>query len=142
VDGRAMIAVGRLPYNPATAPSIIIPNNLVYEVQDGTDVLGLISQKDILLGYSTPNNLNIHAAFIAQNGAFQRYCYPNTEKNTLTVYGSITSSGRAAIYSSCSGDQSGYATRNYTYDSNLLYGPPPAYPLSDDGYQQITWSSD
>jgi hypothetical protein len=142
VDGRAMVAVGRLPYNPATAPSIIIPNNLVYETQDGSDVLGLIGQKDILISYFAPNNLSIHAAFIAQNGAFQRYCYPNTEKDTLTVYGSITSSGRAAIYSTCSGDQSGYPTRNYTYDSNLLYGPPPAYPLSDDGYQQITWSSD
>lgn len=142
VDGRAMVAVGRLPYNPATAPSIIIPNNLVYEIQDGSDVLGLIGQKDILLSYFAPDDLNVHAAFIAQNGAFQRYCYPNTEKDTLTIYGSITSAGRAAIYSTCSGDQSGYPTRNYTYDSNLLYGPPPAYPLSDDGYQQITWSSD
>lgn len=140
VDGRVMVAVGRLPYNPNTAPSILIPNNLVYENQDGTDVLGLIGQKDILLTYYTPTDLDIHAAFIAQNGSFQRYCFGNTLKDTLTIYGSITTSGRAIIY--CTGNGgSGYQTRNYTYDSNLLYGPPPAYPLSDDGYQQITWSS-
>jgi hypothetical protein len=139
VDGRVTVAAGRLPYNPATAPSILIQNNLIYETQDGTDVLGLISQKDVLVTYNTPNNLSIHAAFIAQFGSFQRWCFPSSLKNTLTVYGSIATSGRAIMI--CGGT-SGYTTRNYTYDSNLLYGPPPGYPISSEGYQQITWSSD
>jgi hypothetical protein len=142
VDGRVMVVAARLPYNSSTAPSIIIPNNLSYELTDGTDVLGLIGQKDVLLSYYVPDDLTVHAAFIAQNGSFQRYCFPNTEKDDLTVYGSISSAGRAAIYSSCSGDLSGYETRNYTYDANLLYGPPPGFPLSSEGYQQISWESD
>jgi len=136
VDGRAMLAAARLPYNPATAPSILIPNNLVYEVKDGDDVLGLIGQKDILMTYYVPNNLEINAAFIAQNGSFQRYHFNGSLKTSLTVYGSISSYGQAATY----WGNSGFQTRNYTYDANLLYGPPPSFPLSTSGYEQISWS--
>jgi hypothetical protein len=39
VSGRVMVAAALLPYNPSTAPSIIIPNNLTYTVQDGSVVL-------------------------------------------------------------------------------------------------------
>lgn len=137
VNGRAMLVAARLPYNSSTAPSILIPNNLVYLAKDGNHVLGLIGQKDILLTYFVPNNLEINAAFIAQNGSFQRYHFPGSLKGTLTEYGSIASYGQAAVYYG----SSGFQTRNYTYDSNLLYGPPPSYPLSASGYQQISWTS-
>ena len=137
VRGRVMVAAAKLPYNPSTAPSILLPNNLVYSSKDGTDVLGLVSQKDILLTYYVPNNLEINAAFIAQNGSFQRYNFSGSSKNTLAVYGSISSFGQAAVYYG----SSGFSTRNYTYDSNLLYGPPPSFPLSSSGYQQISWFS-
>lgn len=137
VKGRAIVAAAQLPYNAGTAPSILIQNNLVYAAKDGTNVLGLLGQKDVLLTHGTPNNLEVNAALIAQNGSFQRYDYSDGAKSTLTVYGSISSFGRAAIYY---GD-SGYATRNYTYDADLLYGPPPNFPLSTDGYQQVSWSS-
>lgn len=137
VDGRVMVAAARLPYNPSTAPSILIPNNLVYEDQSGDDVLGLIAQKDILMTYYVPNNLTIHAAFIAQNGSFQRYHFSGSLKNNLTVYGSISSFGQAATYYG----SSGFQDRDYIYDSNLLYGPPPSFPLSESGYQQISWTS-
>ncbi len=137
VNGRAMLVAARLPYNPSTAPNILIPNNLLYLDKSGSHVLGLIAQKDILLTYYVPNNLEINAAFIAQNGSFQRYNFSGSSKNTLTVYGSISSFGQAAVYYG----SSGYSTRNYTYDSNLLYGPPPSFPLSSSNYQQISWSS-
>lgn len=135
--GRALVAAAKFPYVPSTAPSIYIPNNLTYLAKDGSNVLGLISQKDILLTYYVPDDLEIDAAFIAQNGAFQRYNFSGTVLDTLTVYGSISSFGQAAIYYGTSG----YATRSYSYDSNLLYGPPPSFPLSNEGYQQISWSS-
>lgn len=138
VNGRAMLAAARLPYNPSTAPSILIPNDLVYAAKDGNHVLGLIAQKDILLTYFVPNNLEINAAFIAQNGSFQRYHFSGNLKGLLTVYGSISSYGQAAVFYTTSG----FATRNYTYDPYLLYGPPPNFPLSSSGYQQINWSSD
>lgn len=138
VDGRVTVAAARLPYNPSTAPSILLPGNLIYETKDGTDVLGLISQKDILITYYAPSSLEINAAFIAQNGSFQRYHFSGSNKTLLTVYGSISSYGQAAVYYG----SSGYATRNYTYDSNLLYGPPPSFPLSGSTYRQISWKSD
>lgn len=138
VNGRVLLAAAAFPYNSNSAPSVMIQNNLTYLAKDGNHVLGIIGQKHVLITHNAPNNLEINAALIAQNGSFQRYRFPDTLKNTLTVYGSISSFGQAAIYY---GD-SGYQTRNYTYDNNLLFGPPPNFPLSSEGYQTISWNSD
>jgi hypothetical protein len=81
--------------------------------------------------------LEVDAALIAQNGSFERYSYSGSLKGTLTVYGSISSFGWAAVYYG----SNGFQTRNYTYDSSLLYSPPPKFPLSSDGYEQINWQS-
>lgn len=137
VRGRALVAAAFLPYNSSTAPSIRIQGNILYSAKDGTDVLGLIGQKDVLIGHSVPNDLEIDAALIAQNGAFKRYHFSSNLKDDLTVYGSISSFNRAAVYYG----SSGFQTRNYTYDANLLYGPPPSFPLSTEGYRQISWES-
>ena len=32
-----------------------------------------------------------------------------------------------------------YNTRTYVYDSNLLYCPPPSFPITTDQYTQISW---
>ncbi len=143
VKGRALVATAKLPYNSNTAPSIIIPNNLVYAAKDGTNVLGLIGQKDILLAYNTPNNMEINAALIAQNGSAQVWNFGST-KNNLTIYGAVSSFG-VWTWSWVNGSNnciSGYCNTFTSYDNNLLYGPPPSFPLSSDGYQQISWNSD
>lgn len=137
ISGRALVAAAQLPYQADTASSVMIQNNLTYAAKDGSDSLGLIGQQDVLLSYLVPNNLEVDAALIAQNGSFQRFDFSGSLKNQLTVYGSMSSFGQAAVYY---GD-AGFQTRNYTYDSNLLYGPPPGFPLSSSGYQQISWSS-
>ena len=36
-------------------------------------------------------------------------------------------------------DGTGYDTRTITYDTNLLYAPPPNFPLASDKYQIILW---
>ena len=33
----------------------------------------------------------------------------------------------------------GYQNRNITYDANLLYGPPPSFPLTSEQYEPISW---
>ncbi len=137
VKGRAMVAAAKLPYQPGDAPSVMLQDNLTYAARDGTNSLGLIGQEDVLLTYTVPNNIEIDAALIAQNGSFQRFNFSGSFKGTLTIYGSISSFGRAAVYYGVSGFQ----TRNYSYDSNLLYAPPPGFPLTGSGYQQISWSS-
>lgn len=139
VNGRVVVAATKYSTDPAQQARILIPNNITYLAKDGNHVLGLIAEKDLLLTYYVPDDLEIDAAFIAQNGAFQRYCFSDTPKDTLTVYGSISSFSRPYVY--CSGYNSGYTIRNYIYDSSLLYGPPPSFPLSNEGYQQISWES-
>jgi hypothetical protein len=143
VSGRVMVAAAKLPYNAATAPSILVPNNITYTVKDGSVTLGLLAQKDILVTYYAPNNLEIDAALIAQNGSAQRYFFSGNTKNTITIYGALASYG-VWTWSWSSGNSitSGYQNTNTVYDNNLLYAPPPSFPLTTDGYQQISWSSD
>ncbi|MEK9180664.1 MAG: hypothetical protein AAB871_00325 [Patescibacteria group bacterium] len=143
IAGRVLVAAARLPYNPSTAPSILIPNNIVYTVKDGSVSLGLIAQKDILVTYYVPNTLEVNAALIAQNGSAQRYYFPGNLKTSITIYGSIMSFG-VWTWSWVNGSgviTSGYQNTQTTYDANLLYSPPPNFPLSSSGYQQISWSS-
>ncbi len=143
VAGRVLLAAARLPYNPATAPSILIPNSVVYTAKDGTVSLGLLAQKDILLTYFVPNTLEINAAMVAQNGSAQRYYFAGNTKTSITTYGSLASFGVWTWSWVNSGGTiiSGYASTTTTYDSNLLYAPPPSFPLSTSGYQQLSWES-
>jgi hypothetical protein len=143
VKGRAMVAAAKLPYNAASAPSVIISNDIVYAAKDGTNSLGLIGQKDVLISYGSPNNLEINAALIAQNGSAQHYYWPGATKTLITIYGTVASFG-TWTWSWVNGSGtcvSGYCNTDTVYDSNLLYSPPPSFPLSSSGYQQISWSS-
>lgn len=143
VNGRAIVAAAKFPYNPSTAPSILISNDIVYLAKDGLHSLGLIAQKDVLATYYSDTNLEIDAAMIAQNGSIQRYYFPGDIKNSITTYGSLMTYG-VWTWSWVNGSGtivSGYRTTNTTYDTNLLYAPPPSFPLSNDGYQQISWTS-
>lgn len=143
ISARTMVAAAKLPYNSATAPSIIIPNNIVYTAKDGSVSLGLVAQKDILLSYSAPNNLEIDAAMVAQNGSVQNYYFAGNIKNTITIYGAIGSYG-VWTWSWVNGSgqtTGGYQNTSTSYDSNLLYAPPPSFPLTSGGYQQISWVS-
>lgn len=144
VSARTMVAAAKLPYNAATAPSIIIPNNIVYTAKDGSVSLGLVAQKDVLLSYAAPTNLEIDAAMVAQNGSVQNYYFSGNIKNTITIYGAIASYG-IWTWSWVNGSgqtTGGYQNTSTSYDSNLLYAPPPSFPLTSSGYQQITWTSD
>ena len=144
VNGRVMLAAATLPYNPNNAPSILIPNNIQYVSHDGSSVLGLISQKDILITYYCPSNLYIDAAMVAQNGSAQRYYFPGDVKSQITIFGSVASFG-VWTWSWVDGSNtviSGFQNTGTSYDANLLYSPPPSFPLTSNGYQVLSWSSD
>jgi len=138
---RLIIASGRFPDNPSTRSNIIINNDILYSNYDGQDVIGLIAQKDIIIGLVSEDDLRVDAAMIAQNGRLIRNSYPwsacKTSKRTLfTSYGMIGTNLRSGLYYS---DSNGYLSRRYIYDSNLLYGPPPSFPLTSDQYETISW---
>ncbi len=140
-SARLSIASARFPDNPATRPSITVNENLIYTNYDGSDVIGLISQDNINAGLASANMLRIDAALISQNGRVGRYyysssCAPDHVKSTLTLYGMIASNQR---YGFAYTDGTGYTNRDIIYDGNLLYGPPPSFPLTSDQYQIISW---
>ena len=146
VRGRVMVAAAMLPPNPSTAPTIYIPNNIVYSTKDGSDVLGLLAQKDIVITYRAPNTLEVDAALIAKNGSTQFFYYESGSlriKNDITIYGTIMSFGQWTWtwVNGGGGNVSGYSNTHSNYDSNLLYSPPPSFPLSNSGYQFLNWQS-
>lgn len=143
VNGRAIVAAATLPYNAATAPTIYIPNNIVYAAKDGSSALGLIAQQDVVITYNAPTDLEVDAALVAQNGSAQFFYYSGAVKNSITVFGATMSFGQWT-WSWVNGSNniiSGYTHTYSNYDNNLLYGPPPSFPLSASGYQQISWTS-
>jgi hypothetical protein len=143
VSGRATVVAAQLPYNSTTAPTIYIPNNIVYATRDGTNILGLVAQKDVVVTYHAPNNLEIDGALISQNGAAQFFYYPSNIKNTITIFGSMMTFNQWT-WTWVDGNNnvlSGYANTVDTYDSNLLYAPPPSFPFDSSDYQQVSWTS-
>jgi hypothetical protein len=140
-SARVTIAAGRFPDNATTRPNIMINNNLLYTNYDGQDVVSLIAQGNINAGLSSANNLRVDAALVAQNGRVGRYHYSSNcgtgyTRNSITLYGMIASNQR---YGFAYTDNTGYDSRDIIYDANLLYGPPPSFPLTSDQYQIVSW---
>ena len=137
VDG---VVNGRATVGTAAGKSIVINGNITYLAKDGNHSLGLMAEKNVLVPYKSPDNLEVNAVILAQNGAAKRYYYPGDTKDSLTVYGSIISNG-LWTWSWVSGGGSvvsGYETTNSTYDANLTYGPPPGFPVGSE-YNLISW---
>ncbi len=137
---RITIASARFPDSPTTRKSITVNNNLTYTNEDGQDVIALIAQNNINVGMVSQSNLGIDAALVAQNGRAGRFYYKNCStydsRTRITLYGMIATSKR---YGFAYTDGTGYATRIISYDTNLLYAPPPNFPLAADNYQIISW---
>lgn len=134
-----------VPSDPATYKNIIVNNDILYTNYDGSDTIGLIGQKGVMVGLVSEDDLRIDAALIAQNDAVGRFYYISDgsscayeDRATLTLYGMIASHDRYG-FAYTGSNPSGYVTRNITYDANLLYAPPPNFPITSDQYQIISW---
>lgn len=146
VDGqintaRITVAAGKFPDNPSSRKNIFVNKNLLYTNYDGQDIIGLIAQGDITVGMVSDDNLRIDAALMANNGRVGRpyygyQCSPYHERDTITLYGMIGTNER---YGFAYTDDTGYENRVIIYDANLLYGPPPSFPLTSDKYSTISW---
>lgn len=141
---RLTIASARFPDNSSTRSSITINNDLLYTNYDGSDVISLIAQKNINIGFVSSNIIRVDGALMAQNGRVGRYYYRSPDnrcatyhtRNTITTYGMISSNQR---YGFAYTNGTGYQTRNLVYDTNLLYSPPPSFPLTTDSYEVLSW---
>ena len=144
-SARLTIAAGRFPESSSTNANIIVNEDIRYTNYDGADVLGLIAQGNINVGLVSNDVLTIDAAIVAKNGragryyyryAFSKSCSPYHQRDTINLFGMIATKER---YGFAYTDGNGYETRNIIYDGNLLYGPPPSFPLTSDQYQTISW---
>lgn len=122
-----------------------INNDILYSAKDGSSGLGIIAQNNINIGLFSEDDLEIDAALIAQKGRVGRYYYPSScddtyyKRSTITIYGSIGSNQRYGFSWSCGGVYcSGYSIRNITYDTDLIYAPPPSFPTAGE-YSFISW---
>ncbi|OGZ06263.1 MAG: hypothetical protein A2845_00455 [Candidatus Lloydbacteria bacterium RIFCSPHIGHO2_01_FULL_49_22] len=144
---RVTVAAARFPDNAANRASIIVNNDLLYtSTTTGTDVIGLIAQGYLRVGYASADDLEIDAALIAQSGAiwrdfyYQPNCGASSKRTKITTFGSLISNQRYTFSWSCGAScTSGYATQVSNYDVNLLYAPPPSFPLTTDKYQVLSW---
>ena len=148
-SARLTIASGRFPEYPSTNTNIIVNNNLLYSDFNGNDVIGLIAQGNFFIGLKSADNLEIDAAIIAKNGSAIRYYYNSScgseyLQNSLTLRGMSASFERGNAFAwvacgTCTTVISGYSTVSTIYDANLLYGPPPSFPLTSDQYTVLSW---
>lgn len=137
VDG---VVKGRATVANKDDKSINISNNLTYLAKDGTNALGLIGGKNILISYNAPADLEIDGVILALKGNTKRNYYKGQTKNSLTVYGSVIAyQNWYWNWVDNNGNlDSGYVSSTLTYDNNLTYNPPPGFPFGAD-YNLISW---
>lgn len=140
-NSRVTLASAKFPDDSQTRTSITINQDLLYTNYDGSDAIALIAQKNINIGLRSSNIIRVDGALMAQNGRvgryyYRSYCGAEYERNTITTYGMIASNQR---YGFAYTDGTGYENRYLNYDANLMYAPPPSFPLTTDDYQIISW---
>jgi hypothetical protein len=164
--GRLTIAAGRLA--TTSNANITIADNLTYSNKNGSDALGLIAEGNVTLAPYAPANsgnftLEVDAAIIAQSGSV---FYPSNfvsgtgtctkgwvgSSQLFKFYGSIATRQTWTWTwdwgnSSCGSNIKNPATGAYVsgvlnnttqYDYNLLYAPPPSFPITSS-YNILSW---
>ena len=152
VNGKTTVVAGRFPIDTNNA-NIIILNNLTYLAKNGNHSLGLISQKDIIIGLKVPEHLEIDGGMLAQKGRVIRHHYKKQQcsqgngtdaiKQELIIYGSIISNLSSYWnFSQGPGDPaSGFVKTTISYDPNLESTPPDYFP-SYGQFHLISWQEE
>jgi hypothetical protein len=136
-------------------PNIYIQNNIRYAngesgiSGDRADTLGLMAQGNIIVTKNAPDPLYVDAALLAQNGFIAApICYYGySAKNNVYFFGSLILNGSWWFnFTNICGASftDGYHYPHFQWDTNLLYYPPPYFPLSSvsAGLQMVGWASD
>jgi len=118
-----------------------LPNNITYNTYDGSVGLTVIASGDVLLPSNSPDIMEIHGIFIAQNGSYGRANYSGNVRSQLTTIGTVVSNQRTgtAWINGSGTTVSGYQTRIDSYDQLQATNPPPFTPTASVGYKFISW---
>ncbi len=115
---------------------IFIKNDLLYTNYNGSDIIGLVAQRDVEVTRGSEEDLRIDGALLAQSGRVGRDAFSSSyNRDTITVNGSIVTKLR---YGFAYTNGTGYTNRNLIFDNNLLYYPPPYFPTGTD-YAIDSW---
>jgi len=147
VNGKVTVAAADVD-SASVDPSMILNGNITYANEDSG--LLAIAEEDVLVGLSVPDDMELNGIFVAQNGHFGRNHYSTgylpghldgyVKRNSLTMNGTIVSSGRVGTKWTSGGSYaSGFETRYNSYDRDLVSDPPPLTPETSDDYQFIEW---
>ena len=125
ISGKVVVASANLIDNNVSTDAIL-NNNITYAHTDGSDGLSLIAERNVLIGPTSPDVMELHGVLTAQTGHFGRNYYANNMKTSLTIYGSIVSNGRVGTQWTSGGTMvSGYSQRETYYDQSQVTSPPP-----------------
>jgi len=120
--------------------TIGITGNILYKDTTATsnDVLGLISQTDIQVMNSVPNDFYCDCQMIASSGQFWYNLTSGSLKHSLNVYGAIA----VSVMSAFTNGSKGFPTQNWLYDDRLKFLQPPYYLKTDNRvYDTIYWGN-
>lgn len=165
--GRVTIGAGRLASSSAAA-NVTIADDLVYSTKNGSDAIGLVAEDSVIIApYAPPTNgsftFEVDAAMIAQSGDVEYPLNYKSNGNACTrgwvdsgqrfnFYGSIATRqtwtwtwlvgnapcGNAARDTASNTYISGIEHNTTEYDYNLLYSPPPSFPITST-YNILSW---
>jgi len=161
--GRVSIGAGRLA--TSNNANIVVADDVIYSTKNGSDAIGLIAEDSVIIApYAPPATGNftfeVDAATLAQTNSV---IYPDVyrvDSNRCTrgwvgsgqkfnFYGSVASRqtwtwtwqrGGSCADAVSDGSKyiSGVKNNTTSYDYNLLYAPPPSFPITG-GYQILSW---
>ncbi len=154
-NGRVTIAAARLTGSSSDKANVVIADDIRYSTKNGQDVIGIIAENNILIApYAAPRPsdsgfpFEIQAALIAKDGFVgvsdtygsgnRDYPYWNDSNKKYIYYGSNAVFGVPVSLRTGGSDSDGFQYRETTYDFNLLYAPPPSFPITST-YDILKW---
>lgn len=122
--------------------NIYLDDDIVYETnpQDdshSTDLLGIVSEKEVFIteNYANNNNINIHAAIYSETQGFGAENYNSRHgSGNINLLGGITQKHRMPVGTFSTNPYTGERTINngfnkiYNYDPRLMNMSPPFFP--------------
>lgn len=150
VEGKTTLVAGNM-IDSNVSSNVWLSGNIEYSGssggRDGTNGLLVISQNDVSIPLNSPDSMEIHGTFIAQEGRFGRnhYSCSNYPEECLRSYieiiGSVVSNGRVGTQwvDSVGTILSGYRQRETIYDPRQSPDPSPFLPTTSPLFKVVRW---
>ena len=130
----------------ATNGNIDIVNSILYNSDprtnpNSTDMMGLVSQNNVIVDSAAPYNLEIDAYILALNTSFYVENYASGLKGTISLYGGVTQVERGAVgtFNAGTGQRSSGYKKDYNYDERFKDVAPAYFPPAKDANGRILY---